>query len=332
MIGQPRPTKIFVKGVRPLFRSGLAALWVASGFVLPAQAATEATLVGSAHFDVSVDRGLLSLEARDAALSHILREVAEQADFNLSFRGAVNTPVTLSLDGVPLEKGIRRLVGRNSLVILHQSREVRSVLVDVAYNAPVVALQADVPAYRLDRIYGDVTRPDRLGRLRAIRHLGRRGDAPAVKDLGLVLALEQDPVLRRMAVIGLGTAGGDQAVAVMVQALRDEDPSVRTQTLRALGQSKSATARTAVVGALDDEAAMVRAQAIRVLGELGGEEAVEALRDVLLDESDPSIRREAVGALAKLPGEEAAFALEIGAADPDVSVREAALVAIEGRS
>lgn len=322
------------KSPRPIRFTRLVAL-VAAAWTFTAassQAATEPVQNGSAQLDVSFDRGLLSLEARDAALARVLREVAQQADFKLQFRGSVNTPVTLSLDGVPLERGIRTLVGRNSLVIMHDSREVSSVLVDVAYNAPIVAIEHNPPAFHLNHIYGDVARPDRLGRLRAIRQLGRRGDAPAVKDLGLVLSLEQDPVLRRMAVIGLGSAGGNGAVTALTLALKDQDASVRTQTLRALRQIDGAVAQAALIDALGDEAPMVRAQAVRVLGQRGGDDAIEALRDVLLDEADSSIRREAVVALSNLPGDEAAFALEIGAADPDVSVREAALVAIEGRS
>ena len=331
MTGQPETRKLCALRQRPFLRSSLAALCVLAGSAFGAQAAPQPQLEGAEQFDVTFDHGLLSLEARKAALSRVLRAVAEQADFKLRFRGEVNTPVTLSLDGVPLEKGIRRLVGRNSLVIMHDSRDVSTVLVDVAYNAPIVAIEHDTPAFTLDHIYGDVARPDRVGRLRAIRRLGQRGDAPAVKDLGLVLSLEQDPMLRRMAVMGLGAAGGGDAVTVLALALRDRNASVRTQTLRALAKIKGRVAQAAVIEALADEAAMVRTEAVRVLGLRGGEDAVEALRDVLLDETDPAIRRDAVAAIAKLPGEEAAFALEIGAADPDPGVRDTALAAIETR-
>ena len=309
----------------------LSALWLVATPCFSLEAAPQPESGGARQFDVTVDQGLLSLEAREAALARVLRAVAEQADFKLRFRGEVDTPVTLSLDGVPLETGIRRLVGRNSLVIMHDSRDVSTVLVDVAYAAPIVAIEHDRPAFTLDRIYGDVTRPDRIGRLRTIRRLGKRGDMPALKDLGLVLSLEQDPMLRRMAVMGLGSAGRDEAVPALAFALGDRNASVRAQSLRALAKIEGAAAQVAVIEALGDEAAMVRAEAVRVLGLRGGEDAVEALRDVLLDETDPAIRRDAVAALAKLPGEEAAFALEIGAADLDPAVRETALAALEVR-
>ncbi len=330
MKGQPH--RIADRSRRAACAAVVAAAWLTTVSGFGAQAAPQPRPETSQQFDVTVDQGLLSLEAREAALARVLRAVAEQADFKLRFRGEVDTPVTLSLDGVPLEKGIRRLVGRNSLVVIMQdSRDVSTVLVDLAYNAPIVAIEHDTPAFTLDRIYGDVTRPDRVGRLRTIRQLGRRGDAQALKDLGLVLSMEQDPMLRRMAVMGLGSTGRDEAAPVLALALKDRNASVRAQSLRALAKIKGTIAQAAVIEALVDEAAMVRAEAVRVLGLRGGEDAVEALRDVLLDETDPAIRRDAVAALAKLPGEEAAFALEIGAADLDPAVRETALAAIEVR-
>ena len=73
---------------------------------------------GPAEIDVAVQGGLLSVKVRNAPLEDVLRAVADEARLGLKLRGDLTRPVTSWL-ALPLEEGIRRLVGANSLIMIY---------------------------------------------------------------------------------------------------------------------------------------------------------------------------------------------------------------------
>ena len=68
---------------------------------------------------VAIERGLLSVDVHNAPLADVLRAIAEKAHFRLTLRGDLSTSVTWKFTGVPLDKGIKWLVGNNSVVMVH---------------------------------------------------------------------------------------------------------------------------------------------------------------------------------------------------------------------
>lgn len=309
------------------------ALVAAPGQSLAATSQSEGT---SSRVDVSVERGRLTVEARNVPLAKVLKAIAERADFRMRIKGDLNVPVTVNLTDVPLVAGIRRVVGRNSLIMTHgpdragsKPGQVASVLVSRGQTSFVPRPIAANTTFRLDGVYGSTAGADRVTRLRAIRSLAQQGDGRAIARLQQVVILERDPVLRRMAIMSLGRIGGDPAVPPLAAVLGDPDMGARMQAVRALGRVGNAAALEALAPALSDKEPNVRLQVIKMFGRWQEAAAVEALRDVLLDDSDPMVRREAVAALAGHSGEEAEFALEIAAADSDQRVRDAALAAID---
>jgi HEAT repeat protein len=133
---------------------------------------------------------------------------------------------------------------------------------------------------------------DRDTRLRAVRDLARQPDAAATKDLALFLSHDEDPLVRRIAAIGLGKLSGGQARVALTTALADEDTSVRRR-------------------------------AIQGLGRIGGNKAAQALGEALLEDRDPHVRRFAAVTLGKIPAEVALELLHAAAWDPDMTVRQA---------
>ncbi len=73
--------------------------------------------------NVSVHEGLLTLRAMDAPLADVLASIGEAAGFRVVFKGAMDTPVSWTLTDVPLEKALRRLLGRGSYVMTYDARQ-----------------------------------------------------------------------------------------------------------------------------------------------------------------------------------------------------------------
>jgi hypothetical protein len=59
---------------------------------------------------LSVERGLLSLDARDASLEKLLRELARMAMLTVVSDGPIEGKVTVYADRLPLEKALRRIL------------------------------------------------------------------------------------------------------------------------------------------------------------------------------------------------------------------------------
>lgn len=126
-----------------------------------------------------------------------------------------------------------------------------------------------------------------------------------------------DPDVRRETLACMGEAAADdpqdrEAVrAAKGAALRAIDPtleehtSVRATGHRIIGRMRLAEAAPAVArrlagGADQDPSATVRASAVAALGELGGEEALDALRRALLRDPSSSVRAAAARELGDL--------------------------------
>ncbi len=80
--------------------TGVLALGLSYGQAAQAEEATPASIA------VHMERGLLSVDARDAPLGDVLEAIAKQADFRLDSKGDLDIPVTWSFAGVPVDKGV----------------------------------------------------------------------------------------------------------------------------------------------------------------------------------------------------------------------------------
>jgi HEAT repeat protein len=184
--------------------------------------------------------------------------------------------------------------------------------------------------------------------------------APAVAALAEVLQQEQEPALRKRAILALAKVG-KPAVPVLDKVLGDRDASVRLQAVTALGQI-GAPAVEPLVGALKDPDAEVRQEVVRVLGTLNKNDSgvvpalVLALKDPaervrgqsiaslrflrpepeavmkeltpVLQDKDMDIRLDAILFLGEF-GPAAVPSLASMLKDPDMKVRQRAMAALE---
>ncbi len=71
----------------------------------------------AAGLDISLEDGRLSMNVRDVSLSRVLGAIAAKGGFALDIAGELDSKVSASFENVPLERGLRRIVGRSSYII-----------------------------------------------------------------------------------------------------------------------------------------------------------------------------------------------------------------------
>lgn len=269
-------------------------------------------------FEVEVAGGALTLRAEAAPLSNLLSAIAEKANFRLVVEGDLEQPVTRNLAGVPLDRGLERLLDGVSYLRIYDSVGGRPVLTELRVLGPGPANdRAPVSAVVLRRPSRTTPTPDLAARLSAaederlnrVRHLRTESGSDVAQELALYLEQDKSPTVRRIAAAGLARQGGLEARDALTAALEDSDALVRRQALLSLAQRWGPEASGALAGALaSDPDAEARALAARMLGRTGGAEAGTALEAALQD-LDPKVRQVARQSLAQLDvsGSESTF-------------------------
>ena len=294
-----------------------------SGFLLagssygPAAGAEDAAKFSIA---VHVERGLLSVDARNAPLGVVLEAIANQAGFRLKTKGGLDTPVTWSFSGVPPDKGVRRLLRNVSSVMVYAPSEdggtgrlisirtlrrkadpaddsmsvARTIPTPPPHQTASVAESQPQPGAILARVKWD---GDRENRLQAVRQLIRKPNATSAEVLAVLLSQDEDSVIRRIAAIGLGKLRVPEAKEALIAALSDEDSLVRRRALQGLAKTWR-------------------------------NQAVEPLSTVLIEDPEPNVRRQAALRLGRIYSEEAYRSLDAARFDTDISVRRAVMAGL----
>ena len=303
-------------------RFGLVYLSVVCAVALYHVPSQAETAPAPTTLEVSVRDGLLSVQSEGTPLDEVLRVIGQQAGIDYFLTGELGSPVNRSLVGLPLDQGLRKLIGDEAVLVMFYApgdrdeatkrvteiwvyggakpQQVQSqvtVMRSPEAAAPVreggVAEQGE--AWSLDSI----SALDRVDRVREIARLAALGDDRSIAALGQILSADEHPRVRERAVKALSELGDEPVVAALQNGLGDEEPWIRSE----------------VIGAL---------------GNIGGEQAVISLGQVLFGEPEPEIRSLAISYLATQPGEAARHFLQAALVDPDLLVRQAAERALTG--
>ncbi len=279
-------------------RGGLCAVTVA-GLVVSAVAATSIAYAGDPTANdgqptvsVTVRDGLVSVEARDAALADILKAVAEQADFELSIKDDVEQNVTWHFRDVPIGEAVHNILQHVSSVVTYAPNGGAVVEVRVLRSGSESWGAAAQVEHVIPTKQADIDLLEREDRIRGAQSLIRQPDAKAIKQLAQLVSEDEDPTVRAVAAIGLGKIRVDEAKEALISALSDHD-------------------------------SLVRRRAVQGLGRQWGGDAVDPLSLALLEDLDPHVRREAALRLGKIRSEEARDSLTLAESDTEHLVRRA---------
>ena len=265
--------------------------------------------VAGAALGQEIVQGRLTMEIEPQPLADVLETIAREAGIGLEIEGELGDAESQTFDSVPLDAAIRQLVGTHSLVMIHApgaKRQLSEVRVYAVEEDPEARRQASAQqarrTQRVERAGREVAvageRTDRAARVQEVRELARSGDPAAVRDLSAILASDDDPAIRRLAVGALAGIGDLSATEPLAAALGDEDRAVRVQVVRALHN-------------------------------LLGDDVAPYLTRVVTSDEEPAVRMMAVQMAADLPGGPALEVLQQALNDPDQEIREMAEAALD---
>ena len=185
-----------------------------------------------------------------------------------------------------------------------------SAVLTPAERAPLV-YQALLEAWRLgpnapvDAILPFVEDTSASGRWRAAYSLGRLR-APRAGERLTVLLSDREGYVRAVAARALTKQFADTAglashtvAELLARAAIDANPQVKVNALRSIGGFRDSTLSADITPLIADPLPNVQVQAAATLGELGGSEAVRALKGVVGGKGTFAVRREALVALAR---------------------------------
>jgi hypothetical protein len=251
---------------------------------------------------ISLQDGVLSVEARAVALSTLLYAIGEDAGFEVNIDGDLETPTDASFSGLPLVQGLKRLLDRSSyLMFFDDSKNLRELRVLAASAGgaspspqPAVTFteeptQADLESWIRDRLAST----EQGDRIVAVRKLGGLDRDVALDMTATILQSDPDPVVRGEAVAMLAKIGGERIASLLGTAMNDADASVRRR-------------------------------AIPLWQTLGSEQAVPALGRVLSEDPDNGVRLSALQVLIAINDAAARYYIEQARSDQDESIRRAA--------
>jgi hypothetical protein len=277
--------------------SGLVSTLVAALLALPSPAVVgaeepAASATAKAPEVIGVQDGRLTVTINDGDLAAVLRRVAEQAGFRLKTSGDLGR-VTLTLEAVPLDHGLRRLAQDHELVLIYSRGSPgggEGSLAEVRVFAASAAAVQPRPRVRS-------ASPESLAEIS--RLLRARDDPQATARLVQLLATAPEAPVRARAAWGLGRNQAPGSSDALSRALQDPDAAVRIQAAYGLARVDGARAIAPLAGLLrGDPDAGVRQAAARALGTRREPAAAEALRGATGD-PDASVRQEVARALRK---------------------------------
>jgi hypothetical protein len=281
---------------------------------LPASAAGESlsekdpSVSASGTPAVSVDfkNQRLSLQTHTASWATVLKELQHATGITVRAPAPPSGTVTVSFEQLPLERGLRRLlgVGANLLWIYDEAGRLSEVvMLGKKPTASAGGASGSLPSHDDSSSGSDSDTSHVVD--------GQPGGADpstgaTVIPIPVLLTSlrESNAQVRREAVTALGERAEDERDEVtkaLGEALvHDVDKDVRWAAAETLGLTGSSAALSALRQALSDADGAVRERAVAAIADVGGPEADAILREAL-GSPDAAVRRAARDALRAIP-------------------------------
>jgi hypothetical protein len=266
--------------------------------------------------------GLLSVSVRNIPWEAVLKQIERQTGIIIDVKGALSGTLTQEFQGLPLEKGLRRLF-RDANVLFFYAKETKDhaapealVRVLLLPKQGGVLGEKQVPQSPSESLASkgrmkpeDVAKaPDEVRqenevesedqvsakeegteeRLESLDIMGKEDNMEALQKA----ILDPDEAIRTRALELLAERDKQGVTGVLVGLTKSEEPEMRLKALSLLqenGQGDENVLLSTLGAALSDEDAGIKAYAIEVLADRGGSEAMDYLHQALRD-PNPSVR------------------------------------------
>lgn len=259
-----------------------------------------------AFIEINIQDNLISADLIEAPLEDILLAIGKQAGFKPHLSGDLSERLTLTFTDIPLEKGLKRLVGKHSLSLLYNQpqsstpetqngdKEIAEIWVisrtgsssgmrtvpeqvSIAPENPDEIPAGQEPSLSPPTTEQDMVQPDALPAeekddsaelQQAMDDLLERGDTAAVTAAAAFLNHENGE-FRRMTIEGLSTVQTGDSTRALGRVLSDEpDAELRMIALRALAEREGDPDAETIMGrALNDPDQEIQALANQLLNQ-----------------------------------------------------------------
>jgi HEAT repeats len=221
----------------------------------------------SGELIIRLDGGMLTLKATDVSHRRILEGLAARLKFDLTLAGPLEERRSLEINGRPWEEVLKKALSPASWAFVYESaggepRLARVFVFPAKSDGPSPVRPSPIPARVATP--APVPQPPPPPQDGSASQLTEQVSDGTLTEM---LAAEDDET-RAMALVGLATTGGEQAIVALRQALQDKEP-------------------------------WIRETAVEALAEIGGEQAIQGLQQALRDENE-DVRTAAQEALNRL--------------------------------
>ena len=220
-----------------------------------------------AVFIIRAEGDMLTLRATGVSQQRLLEELAKELNFELIVAGPLDESRSLDIDGRPWEEALKRALAPASWAFFYDSSGGQPRLAKVfVFPSKNDGLSPGHPSPRPGRVAAPTPAPRPAANLQDNQapQLAEQGSDTSVGEL---LEAEDDET-RALALVGLATTGGEQAIMALRKALQDREP-------------------------------WIRETAVEALAEIGGEQAIQGLKLALRNENE-DVREAAQEALTRL--------------------------------
>jgi HEAT repeats len=241
---------------------------IALGLMAPAHTATAAPDGGRpGELFIQREQDLLTVKARQIPHRRILEGLASQLHFELIIAGPLEEQRSLEIEARPWEEALKKALSPVSWAFVYDSSSGQPRLAKVfVFPAKEDGITAARPSSTTTRAASPPQAPPPTPepQVNAPPQPQDKGIDPSLTEL-----LEaDDEEMRALALVGLATMGGEQAVTALRQALKDKEPWIRETAVEALAEIGGAQAIQGLQQALGDENEEVRKAAEEALTRL----------------------------------------------------------------
>lgn len=281
-------------------------------------------------FQVSWDKGRLSVTADNAEVSQVLREVAKQTGIRIRGSQDIVQRVSLHLSDVSLEKGLKAVLDGVDYAVLgdiSSPEKARSAQVVVfgwlavpKGRDAVATTGAPKPRSRSAQVRPnaedeEAARQDKA--LAAVEAAAAKGDLEALSKA----VQSADPAVQAQAFEEISKLNPQAALDALTDALKSDQPAQRLQALQLLDQSDQAdndSVVSAMSQALNSDDPSIKDYAIQALARRGGSQEMDLLRQALSD-PDPAVRLMVLESVGQQAGALQLLQQAVNDVDPSVS-------------
>ena len=236
------------------------------GLAFPLSLVAKAAEHDAEQLTIRVDGDMLTVNARQVPHRRILESLAKQLNFELIIAGPLDDRRSLEIEGRPWEETLKRVLAPASWAFVYQASGDQPQLAKVFVFPAKGGSSNAHPATSPGRIASPPPTPARATKPQAA---AAPKSEPVATDPSLAQMLEsEDEEMRALALVGLATMGGEQAIAAITRALQDKQPWIRETAVEALAEVGGEQAIRGLQQALNDEHADVQKAALEALRQL----------------------------------------------------------------